>query len=99
MTLEETIRLIRHLAQLQYSFYNPGYQNEYNLLQTILDNHNITVEEAMWKVRPDCEELLRTCLWKGRIWRCDSLFEESRSSLGICCSTNYYGFRNRTFKG
>lgn len=99
MTVDETVNLIRHLAQLQYNNYDPAYDDAYDTLQELLDNRNINVEQALWSVRPPCSELLNRCIWKGRMWRCENLFEESRSSLGICCSLNYYGFENFSSSG
>lgn len=77
----------------------PKYEKEYEKMQGLLDMYNIAFEDALWLTKPNCEDLFNTCLWKERLWRCDSLFEETLTSLGICCSFNYYGFKNTTFSG
>lgn len=97
MTLDEVFKLTRHLVQLQYSFYYPQFEDEYERLQRILDDRNITAEQAIFTIRPECSDLIFRCMWKGKIWNCEGLFQESRSSLGICCSVNSFHFRNTTF--
>lgn len=97
MTEDEMVKLLRHTVQIQYSFFYPQFEEEYEKLQRIFDEKNITAEEAIFAINPDCSDLIFRCMWKGRIWNCEGLFQESRSSLGICCSVSAFHFRNTTF--
>lgn len=64
---------------------------DYLTLGAILDENNMSTLELYEKLAPDCDEMLLRCVWKGTETRCDTLFQTSNSSIGICCSFNYHG--------
>lgn len=51
----------------------------------------------MERLAPKCSDLLERCQWKGSLWRCDGLFQNINTSLGICCSFNNYAFHVQNY--
>ncbi|RZC22689.1 sodium channel protein Nach, partial [Asbolus verrucosus] len=71
----------------------------YTRLQDILEQNEYTVEEIMQKLAPGCDTLLQRCKWKGEEKRCESIFEQIKTTEGFCCSFNYYALKNHNFSG
>lgn len=65
-----------------------GRKEDYKTLGAILAENNVSTLEMYEKLAPDCDEMLRRCVWKGTQTRCDTLFQTANSSIGICCSFN-----------
>lgn len=62
-------------------------------LQRILVLNNYSdVYSAVKEVTRSCEELLLKCKWINSIVDCKTLFFESYTTDGICCSFNYFRF-------
>lgn len=96
---DHILMLMSYLVQILYFQYDYTNKTYYDELRVLLNMNNLTAHEVMFRIRPECKELLRSCSWKSRNWRCDSLFEEVTSIEGLCCGTNYYGLKNRMFSG
>ncbi|CAH1985752.1 unnamed protein product [Acanthoscelides obtectus] len=90
---------LRLLVQLLKQTHLEAPESTYNQLQDILDANNITVDKALGQLAPRCESILTRCLWKGEEKRCESIFEQIKTSEGYCCAFNYYALRNHTFGG
>ncbi|PSN58104.1 hypothetical protein C0J52_06506 [Blattella germanica] len=70
-------------------------ETEYVLLQSILDDNNITIEQVMKAVTPRCESLLIRCRWKGQVkTSCTEIFRLHKTYEGYCCSFNYVGIKD-----
>lgn len=88
-----------YLANLFYADDISAGDVVYKRLEETLSCMNMTADEALMEVTPSCMDLLLVCKWKGRITRCDSLFQDSVTPEGICCSFNHFDLRNRKFTG
>lgn len=70
---------------------------QYDLLHSIFQTNNLTVLNVMDRIAPRCDDMLKSCQWKGSIIRCDTLYQPVRTIEGICCSFNYYGLTKSNF--
>ncbi|XP_074029493.1 sodium channel protein Nach [Leptinotarsa decemlineata] len=94
----ELVQQFRLLAQLIRNTRIDTPFSNFSQLQDILDEHKMSIETVMQKLTPSCDEILVRCLWKGEEKRCDSIFEQIKTTEGFCCSFNYFAF-NHTFGG
>jgi len=60
-----------------------------------LNNQNVNY--LLERLSPKCSDILERCMWKGSLWRCDSLFQQINSTEGLCCSFNNYAYRSTTY--
>ncbi|KAM3968439.1 sodium channel protein Nach [Aphomia sociella] len=62
-------------------------------LQTILDLNNVSMTMLFQELSPAklCSRLVQKCMWKNTIYRCDELFQNVFTSMGLCCAFNYFG--------
>ncbi|XP_059608254.1 sodium channel protein Nach-like [Phlebotomus argentipes] len=71
-----------------------GYTHEssddFSLIDETLEMNNVTVFQLLQELAPTCPETMDRCMWKGTQTRCDTLFQPINSTLGLCCSFNYY---------
>lgn len=67
--------------------------DDLHALQNILDNNNITADTLLTNVSTNCSDL-RTCFWKGKTFNCDTFSQPIYTSIGLCCSFNYYALPN-----
>lgn len=88
VTAEELAQMFQHLTIFM------GYTHEstgnFNLIDSVLHMNNLTVFGVLQDLAPGCSETLDRCMWKGTQTRCDTLFQPVNSTLGVCCSFNYY---------
>lgn len=66
-------------------------ESEYIKLRNILLLNNLEAFQLIEDLSPSCSSLLKRCMWKATLWRCDELFRTVRSSEGLCCAFNYFG--------
>nr|CAI5863432.1 unnamed protein product [Callosobruchus analis] len=90
---------LRLLAQLLKQTDVNVPEKNFNRLQDILDANNLSVNAVFKQLTPRCENILTRCLWKGEEKRCESIFEQIKTSEGYCCAFNYYALKNHTFGG
>ncbi|XP_018579716.1 sodium channel protein Nach-like [Anoplophora glabripennis] len=96
---EELAWNIRVLFQLINND-NPDIPAEnYTILSRLLKDSHVDVDEALRVLAPTCKEMLLRCQWKGEERRCESIFEQIRTSEGFCCSFNYFALKNHSFTG
>lgn len=68
---------------------------EYNktdleIMQNILNNNNISIDEAVMYFNMPCSKLMVRCRWQYKIVPCSELFQPSMSYHGGCCTFNRY---------
>lgn len=90
---------IRVLVQLIHND-NPDIPSEnYTMLNQLLKDNHIGVDDVLRMLSPTCKDMLLRCQWKGEETRCESIFEQIRTSDGFCCSFNYFALKNHSFVG
>lgn len=94
-----TVDKMSNMFKIILQFHGVGNVNktEHDLLHSILQANNITVQYVMKFVAPKCDDMLKACQWKGSVQRCDELYQSIPTIEGICCSFNYYGQSKSNF--
>ncbi|KDR21541.1 Sodium channel protein Nach [Zootermopsis nevadensis] len=54
-----------------------------------------TIDDLMIQLAPPCKTILVKCIWLDNDRECSELFQTSKSVMGICCSFNYNGVKDK----
>ncbi|KAJ2954285.1 hypothetical protein O0L34_g2535 [Tuta absoluta] len=94
VTKDDVFEALR-LAPLLHSTYLPDPEHKLHLyqLQDVLDLNSISIESMFTRLSPaaTCGQLVKRCIWKNTIYRCDTLFQQVFTFFSVCCSFNYFG--------
>lgn len=90
--LSNMFRLILHFQAI-------GVQNqtEYEFLHSILQMNNLSVANLTKALKPTCTDMIKACVWKGNVVRCDEIFQTINTIEGVCCSFNSYAINSTQF--
>ncbi|KAK4879349.1 hypothetical protein RN001_007495 [Aquatica leii] len=88
--IETKLHLLKYLTDVHYS---PLHQNDLNKLHVVLENNKIEASSLLKYLSPTCTEMMQRCTWKGQHMDCGVLFKSIVTPYGVCCSFNYFGFK------
>ncbi|KAG5896889.1 hypothetical protein JTB14_033527 [Gonioctena quinquepunctata] len=97
--VNDLVQQFRLFAQLFRRIRADTPFRNFSNLQDILDEKKLPLETVLRQLAPSCDDILVRCLWKGEEKRCESIFEQIKTSEGFCCSFNYFALKNHTFTG
>ncbi|KAG4077291.1 hypothetical protein HA402_009920 [Bradysia odoriphaga] len=81
--------LLKYLAQVSAFTSNDFYNDhEMSILQTILNDNDMSVATTMEAIQTPCKDLLVRCRFEYQMRPCMELFQDSLTYLGICCTFN-----------
>ncbi|KAI5647059.1 amiloride-sensitive sodium channel domain-containing protein [Phthorimaea operculella] len=84
----------RRLTPLLHSTYLPDPEHKAYLyqLQAVLELNSISIESMFTRLSPasTCGQLVKRCIWKNTVYRCDMLFQQVYTFFSVCCSFNYF---------
>ncbi|XP_055691230.1 sodium channel protein Nach-like [Lutzomyia longipalpis] len=95
VSAEDLSELFRQLTI--FMGYTHEATDDFEILDKTLEMNNLTVFGLLQDLSPSCPESLDRCMWKGTQTRCDTLFQPINSTLGICCSFNYYAIEKMNY--
>ncbi|XP_037928250.1 pickpocket protein 11-like isoform X2 [Teleopsis dalmanni] len=81
--------------QLYNSFVLDAPQEDFEFMQTFIENNELNLLKLQRNLSPNCESELLRCKWKGKRERCDKLFRKVETTQGICCSFNLFALKER----
>ncbi|VVC91137.1 unnamed protein product, partial [Leptidea sinapis] len=58
------------------------------LLGGILDAHKLTLTQALFKIMPECDHIIKMCQWRRDTVPCSALFKKALTQWGVCCVKN-----------
>lgn len=99
MSVDELASNLRYLILLAQELDTDVSYRRLLTIQDILERNNYTAEQMLQLITPSCGDMLKRCMWKGDETRCEAIFEQIATSVGYCCSFNYYGIKNHRFSG
>ncbi|XP_067004275.2 sodium channel protein Nach [Anabrus simplex] len=86
---ERLFQLLRYLGRLyDHDDDDKGKLEELHVMLTTL-NSSYDVNQLMKDLSPQCSELLVRCMWLGRVYDCEELFDFRKTMDGYCCTFNY----------
>ncbi|GAB0086898.1 sodium channel protein Nach [Sergentomyia squamirostris] len=90
ITAEELALLFDELTIFMGYTHESTSAEDFTIIDQVLKMNNATVFQILQDLAPKCSDMLDRCMWKGTQTRCDTLFQPINTTLGICCSFNYY---------
>lgn len=68
----------------------PFNEKDMQVLHQVLVKNNIIDPGVMIKqISNSCDEVLEKCSWQGEVVNCSSIFADTLTPDGLCCSFNY----------
>lgn len=86
---EELFKLLRYFGRM-YDQQVRGYDHVkelHKVLSTWRPKYDVSA--LMKRLAPNCDDILISCMWKGKKEPCGNMFELINTLNGYCCVFNY----------